>query len=221
MQEAKQSEFRFVRIGAKRHDRTAWTVRVFGKANAPSVVLQQMAKPYAYLSRYQRREIEFDLVRVAILCESESLREAHHVGVDADGLSPESVAKQDIGCLSSYAGKSKKVVELVGDFAIEAFDDFAAAVVNRLCFIAIKVDFVDLALQLRQRLASVVCRGPVFLEKFDRHSVHEIVPGLRCQYQSDEQFQGIGKIQVKLGVGMGFFQPRDNLLHPAFFLTRV
>ena len=91
-----------------------------------------MAKPHTLLFRHKRCEIEFDLVWIGVLRESESLREAHDVGVDADGLLPESVAEQDIGCLSSYAGKSKKVVQLVGHFAIEALDDFPAAVMNRL-----------------------------------------------------------------------------------------
>lgn len=180
-----------------------------------------MAKSYALLFRHQRREIEFDLVRVGILCESESLREAHHVGIDADGLLVKAVAQHDVGCLSSYARQAKKILQPVGDSAIEALDDFAAAVMNRFGFVAIEVDFVDLALQLRQRLASVVCRDPVFLEKFDRHSVHEIVPGLCCQDESDEEFQGIGKIQIELGVRVSLFQPLDDSLDPAFFLSRV
>ena len=140
-----------------------------------------MAKPYALLFLHERCEIEFDLVWIGVLRESESLREAHDVGVDADGLLPESVAKQNIGCLSSYAGKSKKVVQLFGHFATEALDDLAAAIVNRFCFVAIEVDFVDLALQLRQRLAGVVFRGPVFLEKIGSYPVDEFVPGLGCQ----------------------------------------
>ena len=164
-----------------------------------------MAKPYALLFWHERYEIEFDLVWIGVLRESESLREAHDVGVDADGLLPESVAKQDIGCFSSYAGKSKKVVQLVGHFAIEALDDLAAAVVNRASFIPVEIDFADLLFQFRQRLAGVVFRGSVFLEKIDSHSVDEIVPGLCCQDQSDEQLQGIGKIQVELGVRMSLF----------------
>ena len=91
-----------------------------------------MAKAHALLFRYERCEIEFDLVWIGVLRESESLREAHDVGVDADGLLPESVAEQNIGCLSSYAGKSEKLVQLFGHFAIEALDDLPAAVVNRL-----------------------------------------------------------------------------------------
>lgn len=146
-----------------------------------------MAKAHALLFRHERCEIEFDLVWIGVLRESESLRQAHDVGVDADGLLPESVAKQDIGCFSSYAGKSEKLVQLLGYFAIEAFDDLATAVVNRFCFVAIEVDFVDLALQLRQRLAGVVFRGPVFLEKIGSYSVDEFVPGLCRQYQGDQQ----------------------------------
>ena len=176
-----------------------------------------MAKPHALLFRHERCEIEFDLVWVGVLRESESLREAHDVGVDADGLLPESVAKQDIGCLSSYAGEGKKVVQLVGHFAIEALDDLAAAVMNRLCFIAVEIDLADLFFQFRQRLVGIVFCRSVFLEKIDSHPVDEIVPGLRCQDQSDEQLQGIGKIQVELGVRMDLFQPLDDLLNLNFF----
>jgi len=140
-----------------------------------------MAKPYALLFRHERCEIEFDLVWIGVLRESESLRETHNVGVDADGLLPESVAKQDIGCFSSYAGEGKKVVQLVGHFAIEALDDLAAAVVNRASFIPVEIDFADLFLQFRQRFAGIVFRRPVFLEKIGSHSVNEFVPGLGCQ----------------------------------------
>jgi len=82
-----------------------------------------MAKAHSLLFRHERCEIEFDLVWIGVLRESESLRQAHDVGVDADGLLPESVAKQDIGCFSSYAGKRKKFVQLVGHFAIEPLND--------------------------------------------------------------------------------------------------
>ncbi len=140
-----------------------------------------MAKPYALLIRHERGEIEFDLVWVGVLRESESLREAHDVGVDADGLLPESVAEQDIGCFSSYARKSKKFVQLVGHFAIEPLNDLTAAVVNRASFIPVEIDFADLLFQFRQRLAGIVFRRPVFLEKIGSHSVDEFVPRLSCQ----------------------------------------
>ena len=140
-----------------------------------------MAKPYALLFRHERCEIEFDLVWIGVLRESQSLREAHDVGVDADGLLPESVAKQDIGCFSSYAGEGKKVVQLFGHSAIKALDDLAAAVVNRASFIPVEIDFADLFFQFRQRLAGIVFRRPVFLEKIGSHSVNEFVPGLGRQ----------------------------------------
>lgn len=153
-----------------------------------------MAKPYALLFRDERCEIEFDLVWIGVLRESESLREAHDMGVDADGLLPKSVAKQDIGCFSSYSGKSKKVVQLVGHFAIEALDDLTAAVMNRASFGPIKIDLADLLFQFSQRRAGIVFRRSVFLEKIGSHSVDELVPGLGCQDESDEELQGIGKI---------------------------
>ena len=146
-----------------------------------------MAKAHALLFRHERCEIEFDLVWIGVLRESESLRQAHDVGVDADGLLPESVAKQDIGCFSSYAGKSKKVVQFIGYFAIEAFDDLAAAVVNRASFIPVEIDLADLFFQFGQRHAGIVFRRSVFFEKIGSYSVDEFVPGLCRQYQGDQQ----------------------------------
>jgi len=140
-----------------------------------------MAKPYALFFWHEQHEIKFDLVWIGVIRESESLREAHDVGVDADGLLPESVAENDVGCFSSHAGEGKKVVQFVGDFALEALDDFAAAVVNRASLIPVKIDLADLLFQFRHRRAGIVFRRSVFFEKVGRHSVDEIVPGLGCQ----------------------------------------
>ena len=79
------SGFRFVWIGTKRPDCTARTARALGEANTPAVVLEEMAEPYALLFWHKRYEIEFDFVRIGVLRESKSLREAHDVGVHADG----------------------------------------------------------------------------------------------------------------------------------------
>ena len=48
------------------------------------MVLEEMAEPYTLLFWHKRYEIEFDLVRIGVLRESQSLREAHDVGVHAD-----------------------------------------------------------------------------------------------------------------------------------------
>ena len=180
-----------------------------------------MAKPHSLPFRNQRHEIELDLVRVRVLRESESLREAHHMGVDADGLLPESVAEDDIGCLSSHAGKREQILQLVRDFAFEALDDFAAAVVNRLGFVAVEIDFVDFTCQGRHRGLGIVSRRSVFLKKIDGYAVDEIVPRLRRQDQGDEQFQGISEIQVELGVRMSLFQALDDHLDPRLFPSGV
>src|SRR5262249_24706319 len=124
-------------------------------------------------------EIELDFVRVRVFCESKSLRQAHHMGVDADGLLPESVAENDIGCLSSNAGKRQQIVQLVGDFALEALDDFAAAVMNRLGFVAVEIDFVSFSFEVRRGGLGIVSRRSVFLKKIDGYAVDEIVPRLR------------------------------------------
>ena len=97
--------FGLVGIGAQRSDRTDGTSRILGKADPPAVVLQKMTKSYSLFFRHHRGKIEFDLVGVGIFRESESLREAHHVRVHADGLLAEGVAEQDIGGFSPDAGK--------------------------------------------------------------------------------------------------------------------
>ena len=140
------------------------------------------------------------------------------MGVDADGLLPESVAENDVGCFSTDTGKRQQIVQLIGDFAFEALDDFAAAVMNRLGFIAVEIDFVDFTFQGGHLCLGIVSRRLVFLEKIDGHPIDEIVPRLCREDQGDEQLQGISEIQVELGVRMSFFQALDDLLDPSFFL---
>ena len=54
------------------------------------------------------------------------------MGVNADGVLAESVAKHDVGGFSADAREREQVVQLIGNFAAEAFDDLVAAVLNRL-----------------------------------------------------------------------------------------
>ena len=140
-----------------------------------------MAKTDALRFRDERYEIELDLVWIGVLRESESLRKAHDVGVHSDCLLAKSVAKHDVGGFSADTRETKKVIECVGNFTGEALDDFVAAVVNRARFISIEVYLADLSFQLRQRRTSIVFRGSVSFEKITRHSIDEIIPGLRCQ----------------------------------------
>ena len=143
------------------------------------------------------------------------------MGVDADGLLPESVAEDDVRGFSSYAGQCEQIVQLVWDFALEALDDFAAAVMNRLGFIAVEIDLVDFPFQGGHRCFGVVSRRSVFLEKVDGYPIDKIVPRLCREDQGDEQLQGISEVQVELGVRMSFFQALDDLLDPSFFLSGV
>ena len=85
--------FRFVRIGTKRSDRTERASRALGEANTPAVVLEEVAKTEALRFRDERCEVEFDLVWVSVLRESESLREAHDVSVHPNCLLPEGITE--------------------------------------------------------------------------------------------------------------------------------
>jgi hypothetical protein len=173
--------FCFVWKGTKRSDRTKRASRAFGEANTAAVVLEEVAKTDALRFRDERREVEFDLVWVCVLRESESLRKAHDVSVHPNCLLPEDITEQDVSGFSADAGESKKVVEFAGNFTVEALDDFVAAVVNRPRLISIEIYLADLFFQLRERRTSIVIRCPVFFEKIDCHSIDQIIPGLRRQ----------------------------------------
>lgn len=144
-----------------------------------------MTKPYSLFCWHHRREIEFDLVGVGVFRESESLREPHHVRVHADGLLAEGVAEQNIGGFSPDAGKGQKIVELIGNFALETLDDFTTAVVNRTSLVPVEIDVMYLLFQFRQRRSGVVLCGSVFFEKRAGHLVHKVVPRLSGQDKSD------------------------------------
>jgi len=173
--------FGLVWIGTKRSDRTERASRALGEANTAAVVLEEVAKTDALFFRDERCEVEFDLVRVSVLREPESLREAHDVGVHSDCLLAKSVAKHDVGGFSADTRETKKVIERVGNFTVEALDDFVAAVVNRARFISIEIYLADLFFQLRQRRTSIVFRCSVFFKKLGCHSIDQIIPGLGCQ----------------------------------------
>jgi hypothetical protein len=134
------------------------------------------------------------------------------VGVNADRFLPEGVAEQDVGGFSADAGKRQKIIEIVGNFAIEPLDDLIATVVYRPRFITIEIDPADLLLQLWQRRARIILGRSVFLEKIDGQQVDEIIPGLGRQNKRDEQLQRASEIQVELGIRMGLFEPGDDLL---------
>ena len=54
------------------------------------------------------------------------------MGINADGVSAEGVAKNDVGGFSADARQREQFVQLIGNFAAEAFDDLVAASLNRL-----------------------------------------------------------------------------------------
>ena len=76
------------------------------------------------------------------------------MGVDADGLLAETIAEDDIGCLTADAGEADEVCEIVGNFTAEALDQLHATVVNRFGFVAVEIDFADLRFQIGERQLS-------------------------------------------------------------------
>lgn len=62
-------------------------------------------------------------------------------------------------------------------------------------------------MKLLHRRSGVVFCGSILLEEFDGYLVHEIVPRLGRQDQSDEKFERIGEIKIEFSVGMDFLEP--------------
>jgi hypothetical protein len=130
-------------------------------------------------SRHDGDKIELDLVRIAVLRQSQALRKAHDMGIDTDGLLGKGVAEYDVGGFSADAGKTDQIIQTVRHFSAETLDDLHATIANRARFVAVKVDPADLLFELLLGRSRVIHRGAVFLKEFDRDLIDEIVPGLR------------------------------------------
>jgi Rho termination factor, N-terminal domain len=171
-----------------------------------------MTEAYPLLFRYEGCEIEFNFVGVGVLRQSESLREAHDMGVNTDGLLPEGVAEDDVRGFSADAGKSQEVVDPVRHLAAEALHQFLTAILNRFGFVAVEIYLANLLLKSRQGRLSVVVGFAISLEKSDGDLPNQVIPGLGRQDERDKEFERIGEIEIELGVGVGLFQPLDDLL---------
>jgi hypothetical protein len=136
------------------------------------------------------------------------------VGVDTDGLLAEGVAENDIRRLPPHAWQGNKIVEIVRDLAAEALDQFFTAVVNRFGFVTIKVDLADLLYQPCRPRSGVIGRVSIGLEQVDGDFVDQIVARLSGQDQSDQQFEGIGKVESEPGVGMDFLESCEDFFDP-------
>ena len=201
-----QSAFRFLGIRAQGSNRAFGAARLFGEADAAAVVLEQVAETNALLFRNQPGQVEFDFVGVGIFRESQALREAHDMCVDADGLSAEGVAKEDVSGFSPDARKSEEIFQAVGHLPTKALDDFVAAIVNRARLVAEKIDLPDLFLELLHRSSGIVFGGFILFKEFDGYLVHKIVARLGGQDQSDEKFERVGEVEIEFSVGMDLFE---------------
>src|SRR5919108_3623497 len=85
-----------VRVGTEGPNRALGTFRLTGDADAPAVVLQEMAEADALFFGNDGHQVELDFVRVRVFGKSQALRQAHNVSVDADGLLAEGVAEHDV-----------------------------------------------------------------------------------------------------------------------------
>ena len=141
--------------------------------------MEQMTEANPPLFRNQRRQVEFDLVRIRVFSKPQALRKAHDVGIDADCLLSKDVTKNNVGGFSADAGETQEIFEPIGHLAPETRHEFIAAVVNRARFVAIKVNLPEFLLQLLYRCSGVVFGGSIFLKQLDGDLIDKIVPRLR------------------------------------------
>src|SRR5574341_1659412 len=91
-----------------------------------------------------------------------------------------------------------------------ARNDLAAAIVDRLGLVTVKIDLADLAFEFYRRDLRVVCGRAVGLEQLDGDLIDQIVARLGREDQGDEQLQRSGEIEIELGVGMDSFEGFDD-----------
>ena len=210
-----------MRIRAQVSDRALRTPGLVSDADAAAVILHQVAKADPLFFGNNCDEIGFDLVGIGLGRQAKSLRETHHVRIDADGLFAEGVAKNNIRGLSPDAGEADEILQVVGHVAAEALNELLAAIVNRFAFVTIEIDLADLPLEAGQRRVCIISRRAIGFEQFHCYLVDQIVPGLGSEDQGDQELQWIGEVEIELGVGMNFFQTANDLFDSRLFSTDV
>jgi hypothetical protein len=210
---------RFVRVRAQVSDRALRTPGLVSDADAAAVILHQVAKADPSFLRNNCDEIGFDLVGIGVHRQAKSLRETHHVGIDADGLFAERVSENNIRGLSTYAREADEILQVVGHVAAEALHELLAAIVNRFAFVTIEIDLADLPLESGQRRAGVISRRAMGFKQLRCYFVDQIVTCLGSEDQGDQELQRIGEVEIELGVGMNFFQTADDLFDSRLFST--
>src|SRR4030095_11797405 len=122
--------FCFLWILAQVFDRALRASWLLSHTDAPAVILHQMAKTHALSLTNDFREVGFDLIRIGFCGKTQALCEAHHVGIDANGLFAEGVAEDNIRGLAPDAGQADEVCQIVGYPAAEALDELFTTIVN-------------------------------------------------------------------------------------------
>ena len=138
------------------------------------------------------------------------------MGIDADGLSAEGVAKKDVGGFSSDAGKGQEIVQLSRHLALKAADEFRAAVLDSPALDTIEVNPADIRAELLRRSGGIVFGMPILGKECGRNLIDEIVSGLSGQDEGNQEFQGVGKVEIELGVRVGAIELGGDFFYPGF-----
>ena len=101
-------------------------------------------------------QIELNLDRIVVLRQTDPLAYSADVGIDGNPGYAVSISQEDIGGLSSYAGKGHQFFQGVWNLASESGHQPLATLLNGSCLVVIESCGANVFLQLFQRGPGIV-----------------------------------------------------------------
>src|SRR5262249_22763664 len=134
--------------GAQVDQHAVLAARAAGIADAAPVPDEQMRKPCPVGPRHHPLEIAFDLHRILLTREAETLREATHMRVDDDPLSVPELGGDDVRRLARDPRQPQELLESPRYLTVELLEQHAHRAPDRLRLLPEEPGRVDVALQL-------------------------------------------------------------------------
>ena len=155
-------------------------------------------------------EVGFDFVGIGFGGEAEAGGEAGDMAINANAGDGEGVSEEDVGGFATDTGKFEEVFEFFGDCAVIFFGENSAGALDALGFHAATENGAEFLLEFGEGNTGPICGGFVFFEEGWCDFVDHVVAVLGGEDEVNEEFEGIGKIEGELGVGMGLAQEGED-----------
>src|SRR5258708_40316851 len=112
----------------------------------------------------------------------------------------ESIAENDVSCLAAHTSQLRQFFHRARHLAAVSGNEGLTARLDALGLVTEKTGALDFLLEFGNWRGSVICRRRVFLEQLLRDDVDPFVRTLRGEDCRDEEFEGIGEVQLAVGV---------------------